>query len=369
MVGRSLQILFALVLLGGVACDESTPPPGDAKADAPRDFKLGEGKTGDGQGKDGPQTGDGVKPGDGPKAGDGVKPGDGPKPGDGVKPSEAKPAADATPPWFLDGANPNNKPACFGKVWACGDGLDNDGDKLVDALDPDCTGPCDNSEGSFEIAIPGANMDNCKQDCYWDDDSGDGNDGCAWTHKCDPKDPSKTLKCPYDASYTGCPKSQSALCLSTCLKITPNGCDCFGCCEIWTPAGKYKDTVFLGSGPTCTAKTPQNCFACTQVKDCLATCGPCQLCLGKTPDQIPAWCYGPQKPDGGPPKTDGPKSDAILKPDQAKDLKPPWDGWKPPDLFVPTWPWCPLGVTPCLTNAQCPPSYYCITGCCKLAIF
>ena len=43
---------------------------------------------------------------------------------------------------------------CQGKIFQCGDTLDNDGDGLVDAADPDCVSPCGWSEKTLR---PGAN--------------------------------------------------------------------------------------------------------------------------------------------------------------------------------------------------------------------
>ncbi|NCT11979.1 MAG: hypothetical protein GW767_04415, partial [Rhodobacterales bacterium] len=38
------------------------------------------------------------------------------------------------------------KTTCAGKLLECGDCVDNDGDGLVDWRDPECLGPCDNTE-------------------------------------------------------------------------------------------------------------------------------------------------------------------------------------------------------------------------------
>jgi hypothetical protein len=315
--------MVALLCLGA-ACDDDTTEKTDAAVDAGGDGQVADSKTGDGTSGDG-QPGDGT-------------------PGEGTA-TDAIPEGVSWPDFvYPDGFNPNNQVYCHGKLYACSNLLDDDGDKLIDAQDPECTGPCDNSEGSFELEIPGVNRDACKQDCYWDYDSGAGNDDCDWNHKCDPKSPGANLKCPYDATYTACTDPQSQTCLDICLPITPNGCDCFGCCEIYVNGQKYAETVFLGSGVGCTASTPQNCAACTQQTSCMNDCGPCELCLGKTINDLPAWCFGPK--DAGP--TDG---------------TPP-DGQGP---VIPL-PWCDPGVIPCLDNSQCPASYYCITGCCKLTI-
>lgn len=51
-------------------------------------------------------------------------------------------------------------------------------------------------------------------------------------------------------------------------------------------------------------------------------------------------------------------------------MTPPTDSGASPDGGKVIFPWiCDPGVTPCLYNSHCPSSYYCITGCCKLAIF
>src|SRR5262249_30355412 len=81
----------------------------------------------------------------------------------------------------------------------CSDGIDNDGDGLIDLADPECVGPLDNDESSFATGIPGDNIDACKQDCFFDGNSGMGDDGCQWQLQCDPQ--SVEPKCPYSASY------------------------------------------------------------------------------------------------------------------------------------------------------------------------
>ncbi len=43
---------------------------------------------------------------------------------------------------------------CQGHIYQCGDLLDNDGDGLVDSEDPDCLGPCDNTEGDSTAGSP-----------------------------------------------------------------------------------------------------------------------------------------------------------------------------------------------------------------------
>ena len=45
--------------------------------------------------------------------------------------------------------------SCAGIVYQCGDSIDNDADGLLDADDPECLGPCDNSEDSYSPNLPG----------------------------------------------------------------------------------------------------------------------------------------------------------------------------------------------------------------------
>src|SRR3954465_9676020 len=119
----------------------------------------------------------------------------------------------------------------------CSDGIDNDGDGKTDYNDPECVGPLDNDESSYATGIPGDNVDACKQDCFFDGNSGMGDDGCNWQLKCDPK--SANNRCPYEMNYAmsatnecSISGSQSMKCLDNCRKYVPNGCDCFGCCAV-----------------------------------------------------------------------------------------------------------------------------------------
>ena len=75
---------------------------------------------------------------------------------------------------------------CQGKVYQCGDCVDNDGDCRIDSADDQCLGPCDNNENSFYGGIPGQNNSPCKMDCYFDQDTGSGNDDCYWSHEVRP---------------------------------------------------------------------------------------------------------------------------------------------------------------------------------------
>ncbi|MCA9615739.1 MAG: hypothetical protein KC586_23445, partial [Myxococcales bacterium] len=57
---------------------------------------------------------------------------------------------------------------CSGRIYRCGDCIDNDGDGLVDSADPDCVGACDNNEAGYDLDIPGGDVGRCDRDCYYD---------------------------------------------------------------------------------------------------------------------------------------------------------------------------------------------------------
>jgi len=185
---------------------------------------------------------------------------------------------------------------CRGKPVQCGNCLDDDADGLVDALDPDCLGPCDDDELGLSTGLRGQSGA-CKQDCYFDGDNGAGNDKCEWSQACDPLSvapdypPSGEARCEYGSSMgVDCATldaAQPQSCLDACLPLVPNGCDCFGCCELPGGSGQFR---FIGVGPGVegcqrdTLDDPAACPPCTQVKSCLNTCDECETCVGKLPE-------------------------------------------------------------------------------------
>ena len=229
--------------------------------------------------------------------------------------------------------------SCRGKVYACGNCEDDDGDGLVDANDPECSGPCDDDEGSFDVALPGSGSQACEEDCFFDRGNGIGND-CRYSQRCDPLSvapdypPSGDASCAYDENAKipggnlGCAElgaAQPDTCAEVCGPLTPNGCDCFGCCELPAGSGSY---VALGSrgadGSSCTLATladPASCHPCTPVPSCMNPCGACESCVGR-PAPLPS-C--------------GAAAPACAS------------------LFAPC-----TGAR----GTSCPASSYCITGCC-----
>jgi hypothetical protein len=227
---------------------------------------------------------------------------------------------------------------CQGKVYACGDCVDNDGDCRIDAADEHCLGPCDNTESSFYGGISGQNNSPCKSDCYFDQDTGAGNDACYWSHKCDPLEIAPDYypegsACSYDPSSTipgfggdcaAAQSQQSAQCLGYCGPLTPNGCDCFGCCVIpGAPTPVWLGSESPAGQGSCTLDVladPSKCHPCTQVSACLNPCDTCEICVGKP--TLPPGC-GVQSCAG-------------------------------------------IGL-PCgqLGQNDCTPGFFCITGCCQ----
>jgi hypothetical protein len=256
---------------------------------------------------------------------------------------------------------PTVEAPCQGHVYACGDLIDNDNDGLVDYLDPDCLGACDDTEDGLYGGISGQPGPACTVDCYFDQDSGSGNDDCHWNHECDPNEvaphyypePENGSQCEYDpeANTPGTPggcdelyAQQSDTCETYCGPLTPNGCDCFGCCELPAGSGAF---VWLGSEDangdgSCTldaVEDPERCHPCLPVAACLNDCGPCELCVGKT--TIPDWCFGGT---GGGSSVGSGGGGGGVNADQ-----------------------CAEGVQACGLPGQpeCPVNYYCVTGCCQ----
>ena len=241
---------------------------------------------------------------------------------------------------------------CDGRELACGDCQDNDEDGKVDWRDPECLGPCDNTEGPALISdVGGVTGSTCHVDCYFDygNGMGSGSDDCWWDHQCDPLEPEAPL-CPYDEKKANtekfCPTQQSPTCEEICLPFTPNGCDCFGCCTFPELAGTGPDGadtyVWIGAkdgqnNGTCTFKDildREKCPSCTPVGNCLNECEKCEICIGKP--LPPAECFSGDENDTDT-STDGPA-----------------DGQ------------CPDDVVPCgLPGLKpCDPGFYCISGCC-----
>jgi hypothetical protein len=179
-------------------------------------------------------------------------------------------------------------------ITACSDGMDNDGDDLTDGFDPECTGPADNDEGTFATGIPGDNRDPKWQDCFFDGNSGAGDDDCRYATGC--------LTGELEADDPDCTLTDA--CIKFCAPLTPNGCDCFGCCTVQDADG---DSVDILTASTCSIDKvgdEEACPPCVKTDTCGNTCGRCELCPGKTIADLPDDC-GPTGAGGASSGTGG----------------------------------------------------------------
>jgi hypothetical protein len=175
----------------------------------------------------------------------------------------------------------------FGGVTAigdtqCSDGKDNDGDGVIDGFDPECTGPWDNDESTFATGIPGDNSDPKWQDCFFDGNSGAGDDGCRYATGC--------LTGELEQTDKNC--KLTAACIKFCAPFTPNGCDCFGCCTV-NVNGTAVDIQTASSCSVDKIDDEGACPRCVKNDACGNTCGRCELCPGKTAADLPEDCGTP----------------------------------------------------------------------------
>lgn len=232
------------------------------------------------------------------------------------------------------GAAPCQKTLCRGQYYQCGNCDDDDGDGKLDAEDPECLGPCDDDEVGLSTGLKVSGGPPCRLDCYFDADAGPGNDMCDWSQQCDRLSvapdypPSGDSRCEFGVEAPGKPVDCAALaqqptaCVESCLPLVPNGCDCFGCCEL--PA-RSQQFHFIGRGRGALGceldalDDPEACPPCTPVKSCFNECDPCEACVGSELDPT---CSAPAA--------------------------------------------CPSGQA-CGIDAPCPVDHYCVTGCCVSA--
>ena len=214
----------------------------------------------------------------------------------------------------------------------CSNCIDDDGDGDIDGADIECTGPFDNDENSFATGIPGDNMDAVDQDCFFDGNSGAGNDGCS-IHVCCLLGAATVADChigqnryhPEDCPPPIGTKPLTQQCIDVCGPLTPPGCDCFACCTLCDASGCYDIATNPATSPECTDTTladPTKCHRCTQVTTCGNTeCGgaTCVLCPGQDPTTLPPSC---------------------------------------------TTALCPAGTVSCAAGEVCPNQTYCSNGCC-----
>ncbi|HEY8145774.1 MAG TPA: hypothetical protein VIG06_24005 [Kofleriaceae bacterium] len=225
-----------------------------------------------------------------------------------------------------DGGPTGGGGECSATNYECNNCVDDDGDDLIDGDDPECTGSIDDDESSFATGIPGDNKDDKWQDCFFDGNSGAGDDNCRW-HTCCALELDKPEDCPVDRKFdpdTDCPE-QTQECIEYCGALTPPGCDCFGCCTVCDADGCEDIYINPAVSPDCDQDTlhdPEVCMQCNKAADCGGDeeCGGCVLCPGQTEEDLPDECDGMNE--------------------------------------------CPGGETPCDVSADCGDAQYCSAGCC-----
>jgi hypothetical protein len=241
----------------------------------------------------------------------------------------------------------------------CSNCIDDDNDMRIDGFDPECSGPLDRLEDSFATGIPGDNIDATMQDCFFDGNSGAGNDGCN-QHVCCLLQAANETQCAMlapdaDESKYEIPECYKPFgmtdvptkCQMNCGKLTPPGCDCFGCCTI-CDAGGCRDVITNpATSPNCNDMNITD-----NGPDGMDNTGdePCKRC---------------QKTDCG--MTDCAYDGVSCTPcpgqcDANGTCNPPL----PSSCGGMTT--CPMGFTPCDSMGNCPIGSYCSGGCCTGAI-
>jgi hypothetical protein len=216
------------------------------------------------------------------------------------------------------GPDGGGQPVCG--TTECNNCQDDDGDGFTDGEDVHCISAADDDESSFATGIPGDNIDSAQPDCFFDGDSGAGNDGCDIEQCC------LLGGCP-----TGTDCTVSQMCIDFCAPLVPVGCDCFGCCTVCQD-GLCKDILTFPDstdGWDCdnldNLDDPVACPVCTKIDSCSSDCDTgqnddCILCPGQDPSELPAECNNQNE--------------------------------------------CPDGRQVCSDTVACPSGQYCSNGCC-----
>lgn len=208
----------------------------------------------------------------------------------------------------------------------CSNCIDDDGDGLIDGQDPHCTSSRDDRESSFATGISGDNIDAVKQDCFFDGNSGSGDDGCDIHVCCLLAGPCPSELNPQQYDPAACTPSQQ--CIDACAPLTPPGCDCFGCCTICWGAGCFDVITNPANAPSCDVDVlddPTLCPPCIRSPVCGTACEPtgCVQCPGQTEADLPPECMGHQ---------------------------------------------CPENLATCSTSSDCAANEFCARGCCIAAV-
>jgi hypothetical protein len=258
---------------------------------------------------------------------------------------------------------------CGDSICACSDGEDNDGDGTLDGNDSECTGPFDDDEGTFATGISGDNKDGKWQDCFFDGNSGAGEDGCRYHTDC--------LTGDLPADDPDCRVTEQ--CKEFCEPLSPPGCDCFGCCEVQTDDGEMVSIIVSDSCSIEQIDDEKACPRCKPTTICENECGECEICLGMTYDDLPDSCKPNDTPPDNPPDGPGdggtPDDGAGGSPgDTPDDPGTPDDPDSPPTGSdggtddTPDSPpsnICDNGAVACFDDDGCEVGQYCTLGCCR----
>ncbi len=171
-----------------------------------------------------------------------------------------------------------------GRVCRCSNGEDDDGDNQIDGFDNECTGPFDDDEGTFRVNdVREQSTPKCS-DCFFDGNPGPGDDRCDVSSQC------KEDGRPGQGGGNRCNTCTAATeCVDRCGTVTPNGCDCFGCCEVLVPGG----VVPIRLTATCrmdVIDNPTLCRRCVINQSCRNPCETCEICPGRTRAELPLTC-------------------------------------------------------------------------------
>jgi hypothetical protein len=208
---------------------------------------------------------------------------------DELRGQDAAPPHDAAPEPVVD-SGPRVPADCGGRLCACDNGIDDDGDELIDGLDPECTGPFDDDEASFRTGTSDSTLGLC-QDCFWDANADSTDDGCQYNSEC----LFGRVPTTGEADCTDC--AVSARCENSCGPRTPNGCDCFGCCDVTRNDGSVVSVLLNDACSIRDVDDATLCPRCIQHPTCRNDCGVCELCPGRKRRDLAQVCRGKPEDD------------------------------------------------------------------------
>ena len=173
---------------------------------------------------------------------------------------------------------------CGDHACECDNRADDDGDMLLDGFDPECSGAFDDDESSFGTGAGSPALGSCR-DCFWDTNASSDDDGCRYSEECLI---SEMATGPASAGCGGC--NVTGRCELTCRPLTPNGCDCFGCCEQKASDGSTVYVQYVDGCSTSDIDDEQKCPRCRPRPECMNGCGNCELCGARKRKDLPAEC-------------------------------------------------------------------------------